>query len=214
MKEEADMADGAAEAEDGRDAAWVTIETPLTADTLLAFCRQDVERLFRINSLLRFEEWRQIAENEHQVRLRNLVNDKGLETGLHVELLADGLRVTYDNGLKTTTTFRVEATEGGARLIVTDDYSGTSAKERQARTEEVDQSLVQWGHDLYRYLARWSRWSRYAPWRWYMTRFWQPMTPMARRVVFLLIVITAMEFAVFLMVMTIFVLELDKWAGL
>jgi hypothetical protein len=47
-----------------------------------------------------------------------------------------------------------------------------------------------------------------------MTRVWQPMSPMARRVVFLLIVITAMEFAAFLMVMTIFVLELDKWIGL
>lgn len=208
------MASDPTEVDDGGDAAWVTIETPLTADALLAFCRHDVERLFRINSLLKFEEWRQVAENEHRVHLRNLVNDKELETGLHVEPLADGLRVTYDNGLKTMTTFRVEGKGVGAQLVVTDDYSGTPIEERQARTDEVDQSLVQWGHDLHRYLARWSRWSRLAPWRWYMTRFWQPMTPLARRVVFLLIVISAMEFAVFLMVLAIFVLELDKFAGL
>ena len=214
MKEEEHMAGDATEAKASQDAAWVTIETPLTADALLAFCRQDVERLFRINSLLKFEEWREVAENEHHVRLRNLVNDKELEAGLQVESLADGLRVTYDNGLKTTTTFRVETTGGGAQLVVTDDYSSTPVEERQARTDEVDKSLVQWGHDLHRYLARWNRWSRYAPWRWYMARVWQPMTPLARRVVFLLIVITAMEFAVFLMVMAIFVLELDKVVGL
>ncbi|MEN8197824.1 MAG: hypothetical protein ABFS30_15135 [Pseudomonadota bacterium] len=208
------MAGAAPGTEDGQDAAWVTIETPLSADALLAFCRQDVERLFRINSLLRFEEWRQVAENKHRVHLRNLVNDRELETGLHVEPLVDGLRVTYDGGLKTATTFRVEAAEGGARLVVTDDYSGTPAAERAARTDEVDQSLVQWGHDLHRYLARWNRWSRHGLWRWYMTRVWQPMTPMARRVVFLLIIITAMEFAVFLMVLAIFVLELDKSVGL
>lgn len=214
MKEEEHMAGDATEVEDSQDAAWVTIETPLTFDALLAFCRQDVERLFRINSLLKFEEWRQVAENEHHVRLRNLVHDHELETGLHVDPLADGLCVTYDNGLKTATTFRVEGKGGGAQLVVTDDYSGTPAAERRARTDEVDQSLVQWGHDLHRYLARWGRWSRYAPWRWYMARVWQPMTPLARRVVFLLIVITAMEFAVFLMVLAIFVLELDKVVGL
>ena len=208
------MADAAADTEAGKDAAWVTIETPLTADALLAFCRQDVERLFRINSQLRFEEWRQVAENEHRVRLRNLVSGRDLETGMLVEPLADGLCVTYDNGLKTATTFRVVGQDSGARLVVTDDYSGTPATERQARTDEVDRSLVQWGHDLHRYLARWNRWSRHGLWRWYMARVWQPMTPLARRVVFLLLVITAMEFAVFLMVLAIFVLELDKFVGL
>ncbi|MCK4866804.1 MAG: hypothetical protein KAT39_02050 [Alphaproteobacteria bacterium] len=208
------MAGDPTETEDSQDAAWVTIETPLTADALLAFCREDIERLFRINSLLKFEEWHHGAENEHRVRLLNSVTGKELETGLHVEPLSDGLRVTYDTGLKTATTFRVEATEGSAQLVVTDDYSGTPAAERQARTDEVDQSLIQWGHDLHRYLAMWNRWSRYGLWRWYMNRVWKPMTPLGRRVVFLLIVITAMEFAVFLMVLAIFVLELDKAVGL
>ena len=214
MMEDAPMADDAADKDDNRDAAWVTIETPLAADALLAFCREDVERLFRINSMLRFAKWLRIAENEHHVHFQNLANDRELETGLNVQMLEDGLRVDYDNGLKTATVFRVEAADGRARLVVTDDYSGTPVEERQARTDEVDPSLVQWGHDLHRYLARWNRWSRLAPWRWYMTRFWQPMTPLARRVVFLLIVITAMEFAVFLMVLAIFVLEVDKFVGL
>jgi hypothetical protein len=39
---------------------------------------------------------------------------------------------------------------------------------------------------------------------------WQPMRPLGRRIAFLLIVITALEFVVFLMVFTVFWLELDK----
>ena len=202
------------EAEDGRDAAWVTVETPLTAPELRAFCREDVERLFRINSLLRFDEWRRIGENDHHLRLRNLSNERTLETDLHVEALPDGLRVVYGGGLKTTTDFQVAEADGGATLTVTDDYSGTPLEERRTRAGEVDRSLVQWGHDLRHYLARWHRWSRYAPWRWYMNRVWQPMTPAGRRVVFALVVISALEFVAFLGVMTIFVLELDKFIGL
>lgn len=202
------------ESEDGRDAAWVTVETPLSAAALLAFCREDVERLFRINSLLRFDEWRRIGEYSHHVRLRNLSNERTLETDLQVEALPDGVRVVYGGGLKTTTDFQVAETAAGAQLTVTDDYSGTPVEERRARPEEVDRSLVQWGHDLRHYLARWSRWSRHAPWRWYMNRIWQPMTPAGRRVVFALVVISALEFFAFLAVIAVFVLELDGFLQL
>lgn len=208
------MAEDMTVADPDTDAAWVTVETPLTGSALLAFCREDVERLFRINSLSKFDEWRQVGPDEHHFRLRNLSNDRRLETGLRVEQLPDGLRVTYGDGLKTTTTFQVEETARGSWLKVTDDYSGTPVEERQQRTDEVDQSLTRWGHDLHRYLANWHRWSRYVPWRWYMTRFWQPMTPMARRVSYLVMVVTGLEFFAFLMVFAIFVLELDKYVGL
>ncbi|MDH3228484.1 MAG: hypothetical protein OEN55_01710 [Alphaproteobacteria bacterium] len=204
------MAEQSTEAEDGRDAAWVTVETPLPGAALLAFCREDVERLFRINSLLRFDAWRRLAANDHHVRLRNLSNERTLETDLHVEQLPDGLRVVYGDGLKSSTSFQVAETAGGSQLVVTDDYSGTPAAERRSRADEADRSLVQWGHDLHHYLARWSRWSRYAAWRWYMNRIWQPMTPAGRRVVFALVVISALEFFAFLAVLAIFVLELDR----
>ncbi len=208
------MAEDTAAPEDSRDAAWVTVDTPLSGSALLAFCREDVERLFRINSLLRFDEWRRLGADEHHVRLRNLSNGRTLETKLHVERLPDGLRAVYGSGLKTTTTFRVTGTAGGAQLVVTDDYSGTPVEERRARADEADRSLVQWGHDLHHYLARWSRWSRHAAWRWYMNRIWQPMTPAGRRVVFALVVISALEFFAFLAVLAIFVLELDRFVGL
>ena len=204
------MAQDATEPPDGTDAAWVTVQTPLSRGALLDFCRENVERLFRINSLLRFDEWRRVGPNGHHVRLRNLSNEQALETDLHVEALQDGLRVRYGSGLKTTTEFRVAQVASGSTLTVTDDYSGTPVEERRARADEADRSLVQWGHDLHHYLGRWNRWSRHTVWRWYMDRIWLPMTPVGRRVVFALVVISALEFFVFLMVLAVFVLELDK----
>ena len=47
-----------------------------------------------------------------------------------------------------------------------------------------------------------------------MNRIWQPMTPAGRRVVFALVVISALEFFAFLAVFAIFVLELDKFVHL
>lgn len=204
------MTQGAIEPADERDAAWVTIETPLSFGALLQFCRENVERLFRINSLLRIDEWRRLGPGAYHVRLRNLSNERALETDLKVEELPDGLRVRYGSGLKTMTEFRVAEAGSGSTLTVTDDYSGTPGEERRARADEADRSLVQWGHDLHRYLGRWDRWSRHAAWRWYMNRVWLPMTPIGRRVVFALVVISAIEFFAFLMVLAIFVLELDK----
>jgi len=193
------------------DAAWVTIETPFGIDELRGFL-DDVERLYRINSLLVFEDWRETGAGRYRMRTINKSNDKTLETGLDVEPGGDGLTVRYSDGLKTRTTFRVEAAAGGtANLVVTDDYSGASLAEREARMDEVDKSLVQWGRDLHRYLHRWKRWSRVPGWRFYMRRVWQPMRPMARRITFLLIVITVAEFIMFLFVFVIFWYELDKY---
>jgi hypothetical protein len=210
MEETSDKPEG----EDSRDAAWVTIETQMTAEALLSFCREDVERLFRINSLLRFDQWRSLGDGDHHVRIRNLSNNRVLETDIHVEPLPDGLRVVYGGGIKSYTDFQITEADRGAKLTVTDDYSGTPLAERQARADEVDRSLVQWGHDFRHFLGRWARWSRFAIWRWYMNRVWKTMTPVARRVVFALIVISALEFVAFLMVTTIFVLELERYVGL
>jgi hypothetical protein len=199
--------------QDGEDAAWVTIETPFDAAQLRLFLN-DVERLYRINSLLVFEQWRQTGDNQFKFRAQNLSNGRLLDTTLDVEATGDALTVRYSGGLKTATTFRVDAQpDGTAKLIVTDDYSGVSLAEREARIEEVDKSLVQWGMSLHRYLRRWKRWSWVPGWKFYMRRVWQPMKPMARRIVFLLIVITVAEFVVFLFVFTIFWLELGRFSN-
>ena len=195
---------------DSEDSAWVTIETPFDAAELRMFL-DDVERLYRINPFLVFEEWRQSGSDQYVLTAKNLSNDKMIETNLDVEAAAEGITVRYSSGLKASTTFRVDAQSGGtAKLIITDDYAGTSLAIREARIDEVDKSLVQWGRGLYRYLRQWKRWSWVPGWKYYMRRVWQPMKPMARRIVFILFAITVAEFAVFLLVISIFWLELDK----
>jgi len=206
----------ASEAEEN-DAAWVVVETGLEAEELFGFC-QDVERLFRINPAYVFRRWEDLGGGIVRWAALNESNDREIDTRFSVERLPHGLAVTYASGLKTRTTFRVEPGGGpgggGAKLVVTDDYSGTPEAEREARVDEVDTSLNSWGYGLHKYLRQWRRWSGLAPWRWYMRRVWQPMRPMARRIVFLLIVITALEFIGFLLVFAIFRLNLEGYLGL
>lgn len=199
--------------DDERDAAWVTIETPFGNSALLSFL-DDVERLYRINPMLVFERWEQTGGCAFRLAAKNLSNGKRLDTGLEAEFTADGVIVRYDSGIRSSTSFRVESSNtGDARLIVTDDYSGTPRAERDARVDEVDRSLVHWGNALYRYLRQWKRWSWVPGWRFYMRRVWQPMRPMARRITFILLVLTLAEIVLFGVVFIVFRLELDKYIG-
>lgn len=200
-------------AQDRDDAAWMTIETPFERASLRLFL-DDVERLYRINPMLEFDEWRQDDENRFRLSAKNLSNGRRLETFLTVDRTEDGLMVRYSDGLRRSTSFRIkDRPDGNANLIVTDDYSGTPIEEREARINEVDKSLVQWAQALHQYLHRWKRWSRVPGWQFYMRRIWQPMKPMARRITFILIVLTAAEFVLFLLFFIIFRLELHKYIG-
>jgi hypothetical protein len=195
------------------DRAWVRVATSLSPAALAAFC-QDIERLFRINSMYEFKEWRPEGEGRHFMRLSNLSNGHDFATQIRVEPRADGVRVVYASGLKTATEFRAEqagpddgVAAGGAVLVVIDDYSATPEAERQVRAGEIDKSLVWWGHDLHRYLKQWVRWSRFRPWRWYMRRLWLPMKPKARRITFMLIAITVFELVAGILAIAFFALR-------
>ena len=190
------------------DRAWVVIETPLAPDSLRALCR-DAERMLRINSMIEFTEWRELSPGRFCMRIRNLAGGTDLATELAVTETPDGCRIDYAQGLKRATVFRVEPGAAGARLTVIDDYGGVPAEERARRLNEVDRSLLPWGHDLRRYFVRWRRWTAFAPWRWYMERVWQPMRPAARRIVFWLVAISVAEFAAFLLVVAVFWLETE-----
>ncbi len=197
--------------ENRKDAAWVIIDTPFSSAELRLFLA-DVERLYRINSMLVFEEWRETGDQQYLLKARNLSNGRRLDTTLDVESTGDGVTVRYSEGLRLATSFRIDApADGNAKLVVTDDYSGHSLAEREARIDEVDKGLVQWGGQLHRYLHQWKRWSWLPGWQFYMRRIWQPMSPMARRITFMLAIITVAEFVLFLMVFSIFWLELDKY---
>jgi len=194
-----------------KDHAWVSIETPYDFNGVTAFL-DDVERLFRINSQLVFEDWKSLGDGEYKFTANNLSNKKTLSTAFKAVREGDTLTVTYSQGLRTTTTFRLDPQpDSTVNIIITDDYAGTPSDERQARVDEVDTSLVQWGRDLRLYLLNWKKWAWIPGWKWYMRRVWQPMRPMARRICYLLIMVTLLEFVAFLMVFTIFWLELDKY---
>jgi hypothetical protein len=197
------------------DKAWVRISTSLPPDVVIAFC-QDAERLLRINSMYEFEEWRSEREGRYFMHVHNLSNGRRFATAIDVTPLPDGVRIAYETGLRTATEFRVEpppadstrhekATGGDAVLVVTDDYSGAPETERRVRADEIDKSLVWWGHDLHRYLRQWGRWSRFGLWRWYMRRVWQPMKPKARRIAFVLIVIAVFDLVASVLALLVFI---------
>lgn len=181
----------------GEDAAWVGVDTTLPAQQLLALL-DDPERLLRVNSQWLFEHWESTAPKHFQLRIRNQSNGRVWETGARLVRLPDGLRLDYDQGIKGYTRLTVEPVPGGSRLWVVEDYGRLPEAERRERTVEVDRSLPQWGRDLYVYLRAWRRWSRIAPWRWYMERVWRPMRPLGRRIVRLLVWATVAELLLFL----------------
>ena len=182
------------------DAAWVTIEVPLEPAALAAFCR-DVERLYRINPYLEFRRWRETAPGAISVSMRNLSNQRDFELQLTLERASErDFSVRYDRGLKRSTRFEIDAADGGSRLRITDDYSGAAASD----TAEVDRSLHAWGVALKEYLLRDQRWGWCAPWRWYMRRVWVPMKPSARRITFIILLVTLAEIVLIALVMAIY----------
>ncbi len=198
----------------GEDAAWASINTPLTPDALLVFC-QDVERLFRINPMLTFERWERLGGGHYRCAGRNISQEEPFDFDLEftVEPLPDGLRIDYlGKGLKTRTTLKIEPAPpdapGRSRLTITDSYDHTlPAAERERLLHTVDRSLVVWLEYLLRYLVTWQRWSRFRWWRWYMRRVWLPMKPSGRRITYMLLWISAFEMALIALGFVIYYLE-------
>ena len=176
------------------DAAWLEITAPISAAELRNFL-DDIERLYRINPQLEISAFEATGANTYRLTARNLANGREIDVLLAVTPSDRAVEVGYSQGLKVSTSFRAEPADGGARLFVTDVYGRVSEAERRARVGEVDLSLNAWGRALHDYLRVWARWKWLAPWRWYMRRVWQPMTPSARRIVWMIWVVSAFEVA-------------------
>ncbi|KAB2919225.1 MAG: hypothetical protein F9K29_06315 [Hyphomicrobiaceae bacterium] len=179
-------------AEPHEDAAWVRIATPLSPEQLRAFL-SDVERLYHINPLLEISAFERAGRDRHRLIAHNHSNGQAINVVLAVAERGPTLEIAYSQGLKVATHFRAEPKPHGADLVVTDIYGGGSPEERHARSSEVDLSLNAWGRALHDYLKAWARWSWLPPWRWYMQRVWQPMKPSARRIVWMIWIISAFE---------------------
>jgi len=184
------------------DAAWVVIDTPLAPKELAAFC-SDLERLYRINPYLEFGLWREAAPGAFAVTFRNLSNQREFELQFALERIsASDFTVRYDSGIKRGTRFEIESAATGSRLRITDEYHGAATD-----TGEVDKSLHAWGVALREYLLRERRWGWCAPWRWYMRRVWVPMKPSARRITFIILMVTLAEIALIALVLAIYWIE-------
>jgi hypothetical protein len=195
------------------DTAWVNIDTPLSLIELKNFCG-DIERLFRINPLLEFSQFKNADQVNFSLQGKNLSNAHSFDLQVQRETITDGFKLCYHQGLKRSTSFTMVTTSNGSQLTIKDDYSGTAEEERNQRLEEVDKSLENWGIAIQKYAKQWKCWKRWSCspiWNWYMKRIWLPMKPSARRISWMIICITALEFVAFLMVFTIFWLELDNY---
>lgn len=190
------------------DAAWASINTPLSVAELTAFCR-DIERLYRINPMLEFQYFKALEQQRYACTGRNISQETPFEFDytFTVKELPDGLQVDYDQGIRSRTLFRIEPASQGSKLTITDYYERLSAEERQQHLHEVDKSLVVWANYLQRFLITWSRWSRLSPWRWYMRRIWQPMKPTARRITYALLWISVVEIALIALGVAIYFVE-------
>jgi hypothetical protein len=189
------------------DTAWITINTPFSATRLESFIL-DLERLFRINSQLVIKHWNSQRHNLVFLEAYNLSNGKQMNCELRLTKIDHGIRVDYKDLLKKSTLIQVEtASPHGSTLIITDIYSGYDEPTKRQRLDEVDLSLKQWGMDLQSYLRYWYSWSWLPPWRWYMLRIWQPMKPVARRVTYMIIMITLAEMLVAILMIGILTIE-------
>lgn len=185
------------------DAAWVVIDTPFAPAALAEFCG-DLERLYRINPYLEFRAWKDAGTGRFETAFRNLSNGREYQLRLTLERPAPNeFAVHYDRGLKRRTSFEIEPAPGGSRLKITDDYSAPAAASA-VDVGEVDKSLHAWGTALCDYLRREARWGRFGLWRWYMRRVWIPMKPAARRITFIILLVTLAEIVLFALVMAIY----------
>lgn len=182
------------------DRAWVSVDTKLAPDELRAFCR-DIERLLRLNPLLEVTSF--VAE-AGGFALVGALDGRHLATRASLAEDERGISLAWEGLLKKATRLGIEPLpQGGARLVIEDDYAGASEDERRTRLDEVDRSLLAWGQAIGGFLPRWRRWGGFGPWRWWTERFWLRMTPQGRRVARLIAWTTLAEFAVFLMVVAV-----------
>lgn len=184
----------------GDNAAWVHADIPLPPAALLDFLA-DGERLWRLNPYLKIDRWQARPDGFALVGV-NEANACPIDVCVRREPTAEGWRAIYERGLKRETEFAVAPRQGGSLLVVTERYAPVAGAD-DPRAKEADPSLVPWIAALRRHLVARQRFGRLPGWRWWHERFLPSLAPSQRRIVRLLIGITAIEFLVFLVLVLI-----------
>jgi hypothetical protein len=179
------------------DSARAETALPLPPNALADFIA-DSERLFRLNPHLEIKAWQPVPGGFRYVAT-NEINGRPIDTIVRVKVASDSgpLVLTYDGGLKQSSTFAVETSPEGARLIVTEHYPRVEDS-RDPRLVDVDRSLIPWVAALRRHLIGRRRWGWLPGWHWWHERFMLSMPPRQRRIVRLIVWITGLEFVVFI----------------
>lgn len=178
------------------NAAWVEAEIPLPPAALLAFLA-DHERLWRLNPWLAIESWHEEGDG-FTLRAQNEGNDLRIDVRAWRETLPDGFRIRYGTGLKQSSEFAVATRGGGSLLRIIERYASVDGPD-DPRVAETDKSLVPWVAALRRHLVARARWGRIPGWRWWNEGFMLSMPPRQRRIVRMIIWVTLIEFAVFVL---------------
>lgn len=183
----------------GDNAARAQTALPLPPAPVVAFLA-DSERLWRLNPHLEIESWRALPEGFAAAGFNESNGRRFDITARRSELADGGFRVDYADGLKRSTEFAVEAAAGGAVLTVTERYEALAAGD--PRADEADRSLIPWVGAVRRHLLARRRWARLPGWSWWNERFLPGLPPRHRRIVRLLVWVTALEFVVFVAAVT------------
>jgi len=198
------MPDSVSGSADASDAAWATLVLPLPAERVVEFL-QDTELLLRINPCLEFDRLRAIPDGAWHIAGRNESNGRTFET--EVRRAPSGgadFVLGYADGIKRETRFALAPDAQGTQLKITETYATPAGEELAQRLAEVDRSLVPWAAALRVQLLRRARWGGVPGYRWLMERFWLGMPPRQRRVAWLIVWTTALEFLVFLAVLAVY----------
>jgi len=196
---------------DVSDAAWARIPTPFSPDEL-AKNIADAEVLLRLNPYYYFKSCRKTGPDSYHAEFENQSNQRQVVVDIDVESgPGNGISLNYRQGIKRRTIFSIEPGKDGSVLVLTDDYgSRASGEASHESAPEIDKSQLAWAESIRIYLSRLKRFSGIPGWRWYIRRLWIPMKPSARRIVWLLYLITLVEFAFFCFVVLIWWAEQHK----
>jgi len=188
------------------DAAWAKMDLPLTPEEVRGFI-ENVERVLRINPCIEFERLLVMPNGFLSVAGRNDSNNQVFDTEVQFVTDANGIDLVlrYNSGIKRETRFAVAPCSHGSALTITEIYDTPSSAEHERRLVEVDRSLVPWAAGLRRHIVQWWRWQWLPGYDWFVQRFWLAMPPRQRRLAWLIVWTTLMEFVVFLVVMVAYV---------
>lgn len=186
------------------DAAWAGVELDVPAPTVQRLLR-DPTLLLRLNPCLEFDSLQRLADGTFRIAAANESNGGRIDTDAACTIDAAGteLVLSYTTGLKRETRIRVENVDSGSRLSVTELYSVPPNGPAMA-PEQVDRSLLPWMAALRRHVRRDRRFGWIPGYRRLAEGFWLSMPPRQRRVAWLIIWTTALEFAVFVAVLAVY----------